>query len=180
MDNHCMCGSHIDDHDMHENHSFCSQEDYYRQDLNFNQKENIMNYSTAIMLLNEDIRAVKVIYEHEDNTSQTRYIFKTFDKSIEVDDLVTVPTDTRHRFTVVKVIEVDVDVDFESDIKINWIVGKVDTEENERLLSEEVKMIEVMKESEKRRKREEIKKSMMDLYEEEGLEKLAIVNMSGE
>ncbi len=103
-----------------------------------------MNYSTAVMLINPNIRAIKTIYEPETERgcAQTRYIFKTLDPSIKEGDYVVVPTDTRHEMTVVLVVEVDAEVDFESAIEIKWVINRVSTEESENVLSEEKKWIE--------------------------------------
>lgn len=137
-----------------------------------------MNYSTAVMLINQNIRAIKTIYEPDTNThKQTRTTFKTLDNSIAVGDYVVVPTDTRHGKTVVLVTEVDVDVDFESSVVVEWVIDKISTEQNQKILDEEVKWIEALKASEKRRKREEIKKSMLEMYQDDGIEKLPIANM---
>lgn len=140
-----------------------------------------MNYSTAVMLINENIIAVSVTYEpdHSDTSKVKRTTFKTLDKSIQSGDLVVVPTDTRHKFTIAKVDEVDVEVDFESSTQIGWIAGKAPTEEYKKILGNENEMISVVKASEKRAKREEIRKNMMGLQEENKLESLAIANMGG-
>lgn len=91
-----------------------------------------MNYSTAVMLINPNIRAIKAIYEPDSVDlagkvvrAGQRYIFKTLDPSIIKGDLIVVPTTTRHGFTVVKVEEVDVEIDFEASIELKWIVDKV-------------------------------------------------------
>lgn len=140
-----------------------------------------MNYSTAVMLINQNIRAIKTIYEPDVITSrpQERYIFKTLDNSIKKGDFVVVPTDTRHKLTVVLVDEVDVEVDFESDVEIKWVVSRVSIEESKKVLLEETKWIEALKDSEKRRKREEIKKNMLAMYDgEKTMESLPIANMT--
>lgn len=139
-----------------------------------------MNYSTAVMLINPKIRAIKTTYEPDPNIPNkvTRYIFKTLDDTIKVGDYVVVPTDTRWLLTVVRVDEVDVDVDFESSTIIKWIVSRVSTEDNAKILAEETKWVEALKASEKRRKREEIKKNMLDMYQDDGITNLPIANMS--
>ena len=138
-----------------------------------------MNYSSAVMLINENIRAVKVVYEDEkESPNQPRVIYKTLDKSINVGDMVVVPTTTRLKMTVSKVVEVDVDVDFESGTELKWIVARVPVEEIDTILTEEAKWIEALKASEKRKKREEIKASMLAMYKDDGIEKMAIASMS--
>lgn len=152
----------------------------YVEDYDNPIKENTgMNYSTAVMLINTNIRAVKVTYEPDtDKAKQNRVIYKTLDQSISKGDFVVVPTDTRHNLTVVQVDEVDVEVDFESSVEVKWIVSKVATEDSARILKEETKWIEALKASEKRRKREEIKKNMLDMYNDDGIEKMPIANFS--
>lgn len=138
-----------------------------------------MNYSTAVMLINQNIRAIKTTYEPDTPSKKhERYTFKTLDHSIKPGDYVVVPTDTRHGMTVVLVDEVDVDVDFESGVEIKWAVSKVAVEESQKILLEEQKWIDTLKASEKRRKREEIKKNIFDMYQDDGIDKLAIANMT--
>lgn len=138
-----------------------------------------MNYSTAVMLFNENIRAVRTIYEAEDtHPGQTAYIFKTLDSTVKVGDLVIVPTNTRHKMTVNKVVAVDVEVDFESEMVLKWIIDKVQPEQYESILAEETKWIETIKASEKHRKREDIKKNVMEMCKGADLDKLAIANMT--
>lgn len=144
-----------------------------------------MNYSTAVMLINPNIRAIKTIYKpdaiHTNGKSQMnepRVIYKTLDKDIKKGDLVVVETHTRHGMTAVLVEEVDVDVDFESDIQVCWVVDKVNTGQLKTIQTEEGKWIDALKASEKRRKREEIKKNMLAMYDDAGIEKLAIASLT--
>jgi FKBP-type peptidyl-prolyl cis-trans isomerase 2 len=117
-----------------------------------------MNYSTALFLFNEKLRCVAVAYEPTKESSKT--LFKTLDPMIEVGDFVVIPTDSRYNMTVAKVIEVDVDVDFESPIQMQWIIGIVDRKSYEETLTNEGRAIAKMKSAEAHRKREELKKSM--------------------
>lgn len=131
-----------------------------------------MNYSSAVMLINQNIRAIHVSYEKKDETKPnapepTRYTFKSLDQSLKVGDYVIIPTDSRHFMTVGRVEAVDVDVDFESDIQLKWIIDRVNREVHDTVLLEEGKWIEALKVAEKRRKREEIKKSLLDSYTDE-------------
>lgn len=144
-----------------------------------------MNYSTAVMLINANIRAIKTIYKPDilraDGKSalnEVRTIYKTLDPDLKKGDLVVVPTATRHGMTVVLVDEVDVEVDFESPVQVGWVIDKVSKDAVDKILLEEGKWIEMLKASEKRKKREEIKKSMLAMYDDEGIEKLPITNMS--
>lgn len=117
-----------------------------------------MNYSTAVFLINKNARAVRATYEAE--TSAKRTLFKTFDPSIAVDDLVIVPTETRHRFTVVKIVETDVDLDFDTTENVQWIVGRLDLANHNMRLQQEQAAIAAIKSAELRRKREELNKAM--------------------
>lgn len=137
-----------------------------------------MNFTTAVMLLNQNISAIHTIYEEEtEQRRQPRTTFKTLDTTIQVGDFVVIPTDTRHKMTVVKVVGVDVDVDFESQTPVQWVISKVNMDAHNTILSEEQKWIETIKASEKRRKREELKKNMLEMFHEDGIEQLAIANM---
>lgn len=143
-----------------------------------------MNYSTAVMLINPNIRAIKTIYKPDalrgDGKSQMnepRVIYKTLDTTIKKGDLVVVETHTRHGMTAVLVEEVDIEVDFESDVVVRWVVDKVDTAGLKAIQAEEGKWIDALKASEKRRKREEIKKNMLAMYDDAGIEKLAIASI---
>lgn len=139
-----------------------------------------MNYSTAVLLINPRIRAIETAYEKDtEGRKAPRSIFKTLDASIKEGDYVIVPTDTRHSKTVVLVTGVDIDIDFESSVQVGWVIDRVNTADHDKIQTEEKKWIEQIKAAEKRRKREEIKKSMLDMYQDEGIEKMAIANMSG-
>lgn len=145
-----------------------------------------MNYSTAVMLVNQNIRAINCSYEPDlvdANGKVTkrydRYTYKTLDQTLRPGDYVVVPTDSRHKMTVIRVEEVDVDVDFDSSLEIKWVISRVDTDAHSAILTEETKWIEALKKSEKRHKREEIKKKMLDFYTEENATALPIANMTG-
>ncbi len=136
-----------------------------------------MNYSTAVMLFNPNIRAVAVSYEkgHDGKGIKPYKIYKTLDTSIKEGDLVTVPTETRHKFTAVRVEEADVEVDYESDTQIEWVVGKVPLHDYDALLAQESQMIDTMKAAEKQHKREEIKSKVQEFYKGQDLSKLALI-----
>lgn len=125
-----------------------------------------MNLSTAVFLINENVRAILVTYEATDNAPRT--MFKTFDQKINIDDFVIVPTDTRHKLTVCKVVAVDVDVDFESSSQVNWIVGRVDLADVTELKRQEDAAIEAIKAAEKLKKQRELKESMEALISSTG------------
>jgi hypothetical protein len=143
-----------------------------------------MNYSTAVMLINENIRAIKCSYEPDQKdangkTVQTyqRYMFKTLDHNIKVGDYVVVPTDTRHNLTVVRVEEVDCEVDFDSPIEIKWAIARVENGSAQKILDEEEKWIAELKKAEKRHKREEVKSKMLKFYTDGDATALPIASM---
>jgi hypothetical protein len=120
------------------------------------EKRTGMNYSTAVFLINNEVRAVKGVYQDEGNTA----IFKTLDKTIKKDDLVVVPTTTRHKMTVFKITETDVDVDMDSQVKIDWIIQKVDEAPYKVLLEQENDAIQKIKSAEIRKKRTELREAL--------------------
>jgi hypothetical protein len=118
-----------------------------------------MNYSTAVFLINDKVRAIACTYESAENSPRT--IFKTFDQSIKKDDYVIVPTDTRHKMTVCKVVDDAAEPDLESQSKMDWIIGVVDRSDYERVNGQEQAAVDAMKSAEKNRKREELRKSLL-------------------
>ena len=140
-----------------------------------------MNYSTAIFLINPKVRAIAAIYEPDtDSRKAPRTIFKTFDQTISVDDYILVPTDTRHKMTVNKVVEVDVEPDLESSAHMSWVIGVVDRAMYEDVLKQEARAIDLMKAAEKTHAREELRKKMLAHVDETKLQALQIARMSGD
>ena len=132
-----------------------------------------MNYSTAVMLINPSIRAVRGQYEDRGTTE----VFKTIDQSLKIGDLAVVETSTRWGMTVFKVTAVDVEVDFDSSTTIGWVVGRVDQAQHDNIKTMEQKAIEVIKAGELRKRREEIKKNTLDAVAAGEIEKLDIVSL---
>lgn len=117
-----------------------------------------MNYSTALFLVRKDVRAVAISYEVDAEGKGKRPFttFKTMDPSIQVGQYVVIPTGTRHDMTVVRVEEVDIEIDLDSPVQINWIVGPVDVAPYEAIITAENEAISAIKSAEKRRKQEEL------------------------
>lgn len=86
-----------------------------------------MNLSASIMLVDKTVRPVRVEYDPDNkyNNNPMKW-FKTINPDIKLDDLVIVQTNTRHGFTVAKVVEIDFAVDFHSNEPWGWIGGKFD------------------------------------------------------
>ena len=124
-----------------------------------------MNYTRAIFLISDDVRAVMATYEQGDTAART--MFKTFDPGIKVDDYVVVPTNTRHEMTVCKIVETDVEPDLEASADINWIIGVVNRVDFEQITQQENDAINKIKVAELKRKRRELRSTMMEGFDEE-------------
>lgn len=120
-----------------------------------------MNHSTAVFLINDQVRAISCMYEDPEICKNAlRYVFKSLDPNIKVGDFVIVPTDTRWKMTVVRVMEVDVEPDLESNIQFQWIIGIVSCADYDLIKMKEESAIEMIKRAEKRQKREELRKAL--------------------
>lgn len=133
-----------------------------------------MNYSTAVMLINQNIRAVRGQYEENGNPET----FKTLDQALKIEDMAVVESCTRWGMTTVKITEVDVEVDFDSTKKIGWVVGKVNTTEHEDLKKMETAAIELIKKGELRKRREDIRKNTLDAVSAGEIDNLAIARLA--
>lgn len=135
-----------------------------------------MNYSTAVMLINANIKAVRGQYEENGIIE----IFKTLDQSLKKDDIVVVESGTRWKYTTVKILDVvNVTVDFDSDKIIKWVVQKVDIVTHAAIKEMEDKAIEVIKAGEMRKRREDIRKNTLDAVAAGEIDKLDIAKLSG-
>ena len=146
-----------------------------------------MNYSLAAFLVSDDVRAVDCVYhtlcsyKKEENRTVTeekdlpRYTFKTFDKSIEIGDLVFVPAGGRHGIVVVKVVDVDVEVDFDSKFNYKWIMGKVDDGPYKKVLEQEEAMIEQCKAAEKQHKKKELAEKLFEHMDPREAKKIKLI-----
>ena len=139
-----------------------------------------MNYSTAIFLISDAVRAIHVTYGPDtENTRADRKLFKTFDTEIKKGDFVVVPTDTRHGMTVCQVAEADVDFDIETSAQVKWILGVVNTADADDIKRQEDEAIARIKRAEKRRRTEELREKL--LADAEGdLKELPIYSPGGE
>lgn len=125
-----------------------------------------MNYSTALFLINKNARAIVVAYEPAVNGKYTNTnVLKTLDSSIEVGDLVVVETTSRWNMTIGKVVEVDVEPDFDSHEKMLWIVARVNPDEYAAILKQEQDAVAKIKSAEIRQKREKLAASLLADHE---------------
>lgn len=134
-----------------------------------------MNPSTALFLINDDMRAIRCQYEPEGTTR----ILKTMDQTIQVDDIVVVETSTRHYFTCVKVTEVDVLFDYKSNSEMDWIIDKVDVKKFEHLKDQEKTAVQTIQKVQRNREREQLQKDLME-GQEEAFQALELTKMESE
>ena len=127
-----------------------------------------------IFLLSDTVRGVRVQYDPKD-TNKKGYLFKSMDESLEEDDLVIIPTDSRHGMTVGKVMGFDDEIDLDMDMELKWILGRVDTQAADSIIEQEQTAITAADRAEKDKRRKELREALM---EQTGgaLEKLAITS----
>jgi hypothetical protein len=127
--------------------------------------DTITNYSTAIFLFNNKARAIMAIYEAAPTLpgqpTPKKTMYKTLDPDIKVDDFVLVPTDTRHNMTVVKVTDINVEIDLESPTKIAWVIGPIDRQDYEQVLQMEANAINAIKSAQTTKKRKALRETLM-------------------
>lgn len=125
----------------------------------------VVNKSLAVLLLDTPgVRAVNVTYEGFDekqNPIGNLTMFKTFDSDLKVGDYVIVPTATRIKFTAVQIAAVDVEVDYESTKEVGWIVGRFDVSGYADIVARERKIIDALKDADKKARQDEIRKRML-------------------
>lgn len=120
-----------------------------------------MDSSKIVFLINDTVRAISGRYEDGGKTET----FKTFDQSIAVDDLVVVQSGTRHGMTVVKVVEIDVDVNYDSTVPMLWVSQRIDGAAFKKILEQEAEAISAVQAAELRRKKAELRKTMFADHE---------------
>lgn len=147
------------------------------------QPATITNYSTLIFLINPKTRALKAVYEPDSDgksdpdTKSKREIFKTFDPSIVVGDYLVVPSDTRLKFTTVRVVEVDVQVELDTTANVRWVVGKIDTAPFDELKRGEDQAINRVKSAKANAAREQLRKELLADVDTAALGTLQIASM---
>ena len=136
-----------------------------------------MNYSTAVFLINDKVRAIACSYDQQPLPPGVKppvTIFKSFDTTLKAGDYVVIPTGTRHGKTVVKVEEVDVEFDIETNTQMAWIISKVDETAYEQTLAQEQEAIKVIQSAEKTKKRTALRDAVLADSEA----KLAVLSIS--
>lgn len=134
-----------------------------------------MHSSRIIFVMNDDVRQIEVQYEPGGRS----YSYKTMDQTIQVDDIVVIPTDTRHNYTCGKVTEVDTEVDMMASGELKWIIDKVDIRHHEQLAEQEKVMAQRAQDAQRRKQKAELRKTLM-ADQPELFTGLAIANHSEE
>lgn len=124
----------------------------------------MQNQSTVLILLNQELlggalHTVRVSYD--ENVKNQHTIKKTFISDLKPGEFVTVQTGTRYNATVCKVVDVDVEVDFDSDTPIGWVFGRVDMAALEKLCAEEARILGVIRDAELKERREKLKAAVL-------------------
>lgn len=126
-----------------------------------------MNSSKIVFIVNESARLIQCAYDAQlDREAPKTYLFKTLDQSIKVDDLVVVETNTRHGYTIVKVTEVDVDVDFDDPVELKWAFSPINLDAIVELKQAEQAAIDKVRAIELKKKREALRQAMFADNEE--------------
>lgn len=125
-------------------------------------KVDAMNYSTAVFLINDDVRALYVIY-NPDETAQKerRYLVKTLDPEIEIGDFVVVPSTVGHKLAIARVTDVAADVDFDSTTVVPWVVQRINMAEFNETVSLEEEAIAKIKAADFDRRRRVLADNLM-------------------
>ena len=125
-----------------------------------------MDNSKIVFLINDQVRAVRGIYEEASNLDQPKHVFKTLDQDLAVGDIAVVESTTRHGFTVVKLIEVDIDLNFDDPAETKWVVAGVSMDAFALVKKQEDAAISAVQQAELRRKKAELRATMFKDHEE--------------
>lgn len=125
----------------------------------------------------DDVKGVRAVYEKteevmafpappaygQEQSSKRKlsdYFFKTT-YSHKVGDLIVVPTDTRHGFTVCKVTEVDAEPDLTQNSEVKWVAGQIDVTDYHETCARENAIREKVRKAELRAQRERLAAKML-------------------
>lgn len=123
-----------------------------------------MNYSRAIFLVNDAVRAIATSYELEPDGKTGKkpfVVYKSMDPVLAVGEFVVVPSGTRHGMTVVRVEELDVEVDQASGVELAWIIDTVSSADHDTVVSAEKAAIERIKSAEKAALQRELRDKLL-------------------
>lgn len=116
-----------------------------------------MHNSRIIFLTNDSVRAIAGKYEDGGKSE----VFKTFDDTLAVDDMVVVESTTRWAMTTVRITEIDVDIDIDAETPVKWVIQRIDEPGFEKLKADEATLISKVQTAQKRKKREELRAAML-------------------
>jgi hypothetical protein len=130
-------------------------------------KVDAMNYSTAVFLINDQVRALYVVYgplpqdDGEYGKQQIpRYLVKTLDTEIEVGDYVIVPATVGHRMQIAKVVDTEAEIDFDSTTVVPWIIQRVDLDAFNQTIKQEKVAISKIREAAVMEKKKKLAQSL--------------------
>ena len=127
-----------------------------------------MDPSKIVFLINDKVRLIRVSYDGAQLPGEkpSYYNFKTLDQSLAVDDFVVVETNTRHGLTVCKVVEVDLDVDFDDGQPLKWAFQRVDSAAIELIRAQEGEAMKAAARAELKRKRDQLREGIFAEHSE--------------
>lgn len=127
------------------------------------------NFSTLIFLYDKRVKAIKAAYLTDDDPQVVKAglkkapetMFKTYE-DFQVGDLIVVPSDTRHRMTVVKVTALNVqdEIEFDSSVQVPWVVSKVDVDGYNQNRSRDENARTAIRRAEKIKREDELKERL--------------------
>lgn len=125
-----------------------------------------MNKTTAIFLAIDGVRCVSVAYDTAGVDHKGKMVpkdiksFKTMDPNVTKDQLVVIPTDNRWGFTIGKVVDTDLHVDFDSNEQMRWIVSVLDTDSYEHMLKVEGDMMNIVADADRNARQQKLKEQI--------------------
>ena len=134
-----------------------------------------MNYSVAIMLVNDNVRLLNCTFAE---TNQI-YVYKCLDPSIKPGDYAVVEYGEKQQFSAVKVVGENTAIDITTDngVRYKWIVARIDVEAFKLLKAQEEAIVETIKSAALQRRRKELRADLIDLKDER-LKALPLVHIS--
>lgn len=111
-----------------------------------------MNYSTAVILINKNVRIVEGKYEDGGKIQ----LFKTLDHTLKIDDYAVVESGTRWGITTVKITKDKVYTNLDATAEVGWVVQKIDMPTHEKVKEMEARAIDIVARGEQMNRQEEV------------------------
>jgi len=118
-----------------------------------------MDHSALAFIANDDVIAITCTFQ----SGGKRYTYKTLDDTLKPGDLVLVECSgpsNYYGFCVVKVKEVDTDVDLQASFGYKWIVGKIDLDTHTKIIKAEKQMVKEVRRADLKQKRQTFAKAI--------------------